>query len=87
MVDYPYMSSTGKLKEFIQGISTRTLPEKVTQEYLEKTGFGSKNDRPIIAILRFIGFLDDKGTPTENFAGYRDSTKQKGIMARCIRAA
>lgn len=87
MVDYTYMGNTGRLKEFIQGIPTRTLPEKVIQQYLEKIGFKSKNDRPITSVLKFIGFLDDKGTPTKNFADYRDTTKQRATMTRCIRAA
>lgn len=87
LVDYAYLSNTKKLKDFIEGIPTRTVPDKVTQKYLEKAGFKGKGDRLIIKVLKFIGFLNDKGLPTEMYSGYRDSTKQKGIMATCLKRA
>ena len=87
MTNYPYMSSTGKLKEFLDGIRKRTVPEKVTQDYLSKAGFASKSNRPIIKILKFIGFLDKKGIPTNSYKLFRDTSKQGAIMARSLRQA
>ncbi len=85
MADYPYTSNVKKLKEFIETIISRNVPDKVNQPYLEKIGFTSKNDRPIIQVLKYINFIDSKNVPTENYNAYLDTTKQKTILAKCIK--
>ena len=81
------MSNTKKLREFIETIPTRKVPEKVNQPYLVKAGYKSTGDRPIIKVLKFAGFLNDQGGPTEFYSGYLDSLKQKGIMAAAVKQA
>ena len=87
MVDYPYMSNTKKLRLFIEGIMTRKIPVKVDLPYLKKAGYKSSGDRPIIKVLKFIGFLNEQGSPTELYSGYLNSSKQKGIMATAVKQA
>jgi len=45
------------------------------------------NDRPIVGILKFIGFIDENGVPKEKYVNFRDSTKAKSVMANCLREA
>ena len=85
MSDYPYTSSTGKLKKFLIEIPKTGVPDKLIQKELEKRGYKTKNDREIIPILKNIGFLDDTGTPTKRYLDYRNSEISKKILAEGIR--
>lgn len=49
------------------------VPSKLNVKWLEQAGFKSKNDRPALAVLRFIGFLNGGGEPTEEYKSYRGS--------------
>ncbi|MEE9554186.1 MAG: DUF5343 domain-containing protein [candidate division Zixibacteria bacterium] len=83
----PYIQSQNTIRRFFSHIQTSGKPSKVTYKYLESVGFKSKNDRPIIGILKFIGFLDSSGVPTELWQKYR--TKQRGgiVLAKAIKSA
>jgi hypothetical protein len=83
-MSYPYIQSQEKLKNFMTEISSRGIPEKINQEYLESIGYASKNDRPIIAILKTIGMIDKENKPNQNYANFRDITQTKQIMATLI---
>ncbi|MCH8813533.1 MAG: DUF5343 domain-containing protein [Chloroflexi bacterium] len=87
MADYPYMPNVGNLKKFFDYIQSGGVPDKLTRKYLESVGFKSKNDRKIIPILRFIGFLDPSGVPTEPWKAYRDKTQARMVLAQAIRGA
>lgn len=84
MTSYPYISTTGKLKDFLAGIPERSMPDKVTQDYLARAGFTSSNDRRIITVLKDIGFLSGSGQPTGAYQQYRNTDLQKRIMAERI---
>lgn len=84
---YPYIKTLGKLKEFFERIPHMGVPPKVTENYIESIGYRSKNHRPIVKILKFIKFIDEKGKPTENWIQYRNKENSKGVMARCIKEA
>jgi len=74
------------LKEFLNKIKSKELgvPEKVTIDYLESIGYKSTNDRPIIRVLKSIGFLDDNGVPTQDLKDFR-TEKSKQVMAAALR--
>ena len=63
------------------------VPQKITQPNLPMYGFKSVNDRPIVAILQFIGFLNDKNEPTQDYKDFRTPNKAKSIMASAIKKA
>ena len=67
MADYPYTLKVSSLKAFLETIHDRKIPDKVTIKYITQCGYKSKRDRPIIKILKFINFIDEKGVPTKNF--------------------
>jgi hypothetical protein len=87
MAEYPYTLKTGSLTKFFDHIVRAGVPDKVTIKYLESAGFKSTNDRSIMAVLKFIKFLDESGTPTENYINYRDKSKSRIILAQAIRAS
>ena len=61
MADFPYIPTAPSVKRFLDHIRSAGIPEKVTIKYLEKVGFKSTNDRYLIGILKFIGFIDGVG--------------------------
>ena len=84
MADYPYINTAGKLREFISKINNMGVPDSVSTKWLPTVGFGSTNHRPIIGIMRFIGFLSGN-KPTERWISFRDATQGKHVMAKGIR--
>lgn len=85
MAEFPYISNPAKVKAFLEHVQRAGVPEKVTCQYLESSGFKSKNDRALIPILKFIGFLDSSGVPTEDWKAYRNKQLSKGVLATAIR--
>ncbi|MHB8361552.1 MAG: DUF5343 domain-containing protein [Thermoplasmataceae archaeon] len=81
---HPYTTNTGNLKKFLEGIPKTGVPTKVTREYLTKIGYTSSNDRAIINVLKFIGFLDHDGSPTEKYKQFRNTNTSRTVMAECL---
>lgn len=67
-----YINNVGSLTKVLEDIRTAGVPERVTFEFLKTLGFKSSNDRPIIGVLKAIGFLDANGTPTDSYRSFRD---------------
>jgi hypothetical protein len=86
MTTYPYILKTDKIKAVFDQIPTTGVPDKFTQKHLESLGHKSPNDRPILPILKFIGFLDSDGTPTTSYISYRGS-QRKEVLGTAIKAA
>ena len=87
MAQYPYILTTNALGEFLDGIPSRGVPDRVTGKYIASLGFKSSAHRNILSVLKFIGFLDDKGVPTENYRAFRDKSGQPRVMAKALRQA
>jgi hypothetical protein len=85
MADYPYVKVQDKLKKFLQHIQTAGVPPKVSQEYLKTAGFKSSNDQRILNVLRFIGFIDGNGNPSEDYKRYRNKQQAPSVLGPAIR--
>jgi len=85
VAEFPYITNPARVKAFFQHIEKAGVPEKVTYRYLESSGFKSKNDRRLIPILKFIGFLDSSGVPTEDWRAYREKERARRVVATAIR--
>ena len=83
MAEFPYINTVGKLREFVSKIPNMGVPESVNTRWLPTVGFPSNNHRPIITILKHIGFLDGN-KPTERWRMFRDNTQAKQVMAQAI---
>lgn len=87
MAEFPYMPNPARVEPFFDHIQKTGVPPKVTYKYLESVGFKSKNDRYLVGILKFVGFLDSSGKPIETWHAYRHKEAAPGVMAGAIRAA
>lgn len=81
---FPYTQNPGNLIEVIQKISDHGVPDKFTQKELGVWGYTSSNDRRIIGVLRYIRFIDEKGTPTGLWKKAR--TDAKGAVGEGTRS-
>ena len=87
MADYPYVKVQGNLKKVLATIQSTGVPAKFTTKSLEVMGFKSSNDRPIIGVLKFIGFIDDTGTPTELWRRYRNKDIASDVFGQTVKSA
>jgi len=84
---YPYILNTGSLRKFLEMIPKIGTPPKITQHSLPTIGFKSNADRPIVPILKFIGFLDEANAPTQSYRDFKTSNKAGAVMASALRTA
>jgi hypothetical protein len=83
MAVFPYTQVPGKLKQFLAKIREIGVPPKVTVQSLKTLGFKSSNDATLIPVLKFIGFLDQSGTPTTKWSQYRGA-KARAVLGAAI---
>ena len=82
----PYMVSPGAIPKILEKIQHARRPERFTQDYLETIlGFASSSARPIIPLLKRIGFLNADGTPTRLYDQFRNPDSQGTAMAEALR--
>jgi len=85
MADFPYSPHAAKLKQFLDHVQKAGVPEKVTLKYLEKVGFKSTNDRYLLGILKFLGFVDASGVPMRTWSDYRNRQTAGATLAAAMR--
>ena len=86
MADFPYTNNPASLKKFLEHVQAAGVPPKVTIQYLESVGFKSTNDRPILRVLKDLGFVSSSGEPTELWQRYRNKAQARSIMAEMLTA-
>jgi hypothetical protein len=87
MADFPYSPHAATVKRFLEHVQKAGVPDKVTLKYLEKVGFKTKNDRYILGILKFLGFVDSNGVPTKTWRAYRNKESAGATLAAAMRDA
>lgn len=87
-VSLPYLPSYKNVGELFEKIGSAAVPPKFTQEFLVKTiGLKGTNDRPLIPLLRNLGFLDQSNTPTASYSFLKSKDRRKAAIADGIRTA
>jgi hypothetical protein len=86
-MDYPYITSTGKIKTFLKHVQNAGIPTKVSYEYLQQVGYKSSNDRRLVGVLKFINFLDSNAKPTNIYTKYRDKSISKTVLGESVKSA
>ena len=81
---FPYTQNVGNLIAVIKAIGSHGVPDKFTVKELPVWGFKSSNDRSIVGVLKYIGFLDLSGTPQQRWKDAR--TKSAVAVAQGARA-
>ena len=85
MSEIPYTPLTGKINKYFEKFQEVGVPNKVNTSWLKTLGFKSGNDTYILRVLKYIGFIDDSGIPTEFWKQYKDPTKAKIVIAQAIK--
>jgi hypothetical protein len=86
-VNVPYMPSNKNLTAILSKIQHAAVPEAFGHDFLKDLGFTSSNDRSIIKIFRYLGFLDPSGRPQTPYRDFVDHTKTKQVLADRLKAA
>ncbi|MGB3306433.1 MAG: DUF5343 domain-containing protein [Thermomicrobiales bacterium] len=83
MAEYAYLGSPKKIDAFLTKIQEVGVPSKATQTWLTSVGFTSTNDRPLLSVMRQIGFIDEAGKPTALWEEFRGGDRR--VLASGIR--
>lgn len=84
----PYMVSPGLIPKILTKIEEAKRPDRFTQDFLgTKLGHPSGSARPIIPLLKRMGFLNTDGSPTSLYDQFRNSDTQGAAVAEGIRNA
>ena len=79
----PYLSSNKNLPKLFEKIMSAQKPSSFTHDYLQNTiGLKGTNDRPLIPLLRNLGFIDSANVPTPAY----DLLKNKATAGSAIAA-
>jgi hypothetical protein len=82
----PYMVTPGLIPRILGKITEARRPDRFTQDFLEtRLGFSGGSARPIIPLLKRIGFLSSDGTPTRLYDQFRNPDTQGRAMADGLR--
>jgi hypothetical protein len=82
-----YLTSTKNADAILEAIKKAQAPPRFTQKFLEGLGFSSVADRLYINVLKALGFLNDKGEPTQRYYDFLDETQSGRILAEGIKEA
>lgn len=84
----PYMNAHGKIGAVLEKIKTASQPPRFTNDFLyTKLSIKSNSVRPVIPLLKRLGFLGTDGTPTIRYGEFRNSKKSSQAMAQGIKEA
>ena len=89
MVEYPpYVNAYGQMKDLFAKIKEAQTPPRFTQDFMyTMLGLASKSFRPMIPLLKKLGFLNETNVPTKVYSDYRDDSMSETVMAEQIREA
>jgi Family of unknown function (DUF5343) len=80
-----YLTVAGNIKPILEDVQKAGVPSKFTYDFLKQLGHPSSANRPVIGVLKAIGFLTDSGTPTDRYRRYKDPRLAGAAMAEGIR--
>jgi hypothetical protein len=86
-IDVPYLISIKNLHKMLDAVQHAAVPETFTYEFLKDLGFSSSNDRSLIKLFKYLGFLDQSGRPQTSYRDFVDHTKTKHVLAARLQAA
>ena len=84
----PYLPSYKNVEKLFLGIASAKMPESFTQAFLAQTlGLKASSDRPLIPLMRTLGFIDASGKPTSEYRLLKNPSSAKGAIATAIKKA
>jgi hypothetical protein len=84
--DLPYLASVKRLPDILRKMKAAQTPPKFTHDFLANNlGFKGSGDRPIIQVLKSLGFLSTNSIPTSRYNEFRAEPDQSHAMAVGLR--
>lgn len=83
----PYLPSYKRVEELFKKIADAKQPESFTHAVLMGLGFKGTGDRPLIGLLKTLGFVGENAKPTPEYARLKNPKSFKRAMADAIRRA
>ncbi len=84
----PYVIVYGKIRTLFDKIASAKVPDAFTHAYLHDTlGMASSSDRPLIPLMRALGFIDGSGKPSSDYASLKNSKRAPGVIAQAVKRA
>ncbi len=84
----PYLASYKNVEAVFNRIAAAKQPEAFSQSFLHNTlGLKSTTDRPLIPLLRTLGFIDASGRPTAEYSALKNPSRARRAVAAAIRRA
>lgn len=79
----PYMTSPGLISKVFEKMQNARRPTRFTQDFLKtKLGYSSGSARPIIPLLKRLGFLGSDGSPTPLYDQFRNENTRAIAIAQ-----
>jgi hypothetical protein len=85
--EVPYMVSVSNLTRILDAIQKAGAPDAFGLDFLKDLGFTSSNDRSVIKLFKYLGFLDSSGKPQPAYREFMDGSKAKAVLGARIRVA
>lgn len=82
-----YLTSARNITSILADVQKAGVPAKFTYDFLKKLGHPSSANRPVIGVLKALGFLTDSGEPSERYRRFKDPSQSKRVMAEALRQA
>ena len=83
-----YLPSNKNIEKLFSKIQSAKIPEKFSHDFLKTTiGLKGSNDRPLIPMLRTLGFLDQSSAPTPRYRLLKNKESAKAAIGQAIREA
>jgi hypothetical protein len=85
--EIPYLPSNKNLHSILDKVQHAAVPESFNTDFLKDLGFTSSNDRSIIKVFKYLGFLDASNRPQSPYRDFVDHNKTKHVLAERMRSA
>lgn len=82
---YPYSTTTGSITKILEKIQTVGQPSKVDSKWFSSIGFKTASEHRMSGVLKFIGFVEDNGTPTGLWTQFRSTKTGKCVLGKALK--
>jgi hypothetical protein len=82
-----YLTTVRNIKPILEDMQRAGVPPRFTYDFLKQLGHGSSANRPVIGVLKALGFLTDTGEPTDRYRRFKDPAHSRRVMAEALREA
>lgn len=86
-MNYPYSTATGTIQKILAKIQTVGQPAKLDATWMSSIGFTKASEQKMIAILKFLGFAEKDGSPTDIWLKFRSNKTGKAVLGDAIKLA